>query len=41
MGFTVRGLDEFSLSLQELAELPNAVQDDMLEAGAAVVAKAQ
>lgn len=41
MGFTVRGLDEFSLSLQELAELPNAVQDDMLETGAAVVAKAQ
>lgn len=41
MGFTVNGLDEFSLSLKEAAELPNAVQDDMLEAGAAVVAKAQ
>ena len=41
MGFTVSGLDEFSLSLQELAALPDTVQDDMLEAGAEVVAKAQ
>lgn len=41
MGFTVRGLDEFSLSLQELADLPDTVQDDMLEAGAEVVANAQ
>ena len=41
MGFTVRGLDEFSLSLKEAAELPDSVKDDMLKAGAAVVAKAQ
>ena len=41
MGFKVNGLDSFSLSLAELAELPDAVQDDMLLAGAEVVAKVQ
>ena len=34
MGFKVSGLDEFSLSLQEMAELPDSVQDDMLNAQA-------
>ena len=37
MGFTVRGLDEFSLSLKEAAELPDSVKDDMLKAGADVL----
>lgn len=41
MGFKVEGLDEFSLSLEELAALPDTVQDRMLLAGADVVAKAQ
>ena len=41
MGFRVNGLDDFSLSLEELAALPDTVQDDMLLAGADVVAKAQ
>ena len=41
MGFEVNGLDSFSLSLAELAELPDSVQDDMLLAGAEVVAKIQ
>lgn len=40
MGFTVRGLDEFSLSLKEAAELPNSVKDDMLKAGADVLVTA-
>lgn len=34
MAFTVRGLDEFSLSLAEMAELPESVKDNMLRAGA-------
>lgn len=41
MGFKVEGLNEFSLSLEELAALPDTVQDRMLLAGADVVAKAQ
>lgn len=41
MGFKVNGIDELSLSLRELAELPPAVEDRMLQAGAAVVAAAQ
>lgn len=34
MAFTVNGLDEFSLSLKEIAELPESVKDNMLRAGA-------
>lgn len=41
MGFRVEGLDGFSLSLAELAALPESVQDAMLQAGAEVVARAQ
>lgn len=40
MGFTVNGLDEFSLSLKEAAELPNSVKDNMLKAGADVLVTA-
>lgn len=40
MGFTVIGLDEFSLSLQEMAELPEPVKDKMLKAGADVLVSA-
>ena len=40
MGFTVRGFDEFSLSLQEAANLPESTKDAMLSAGAAVVVSA-
>lgn len=39
--FSVSGLDEFMLSMQQVAELPDAVIDDMLKAGADVVAEAQ
>ena len=41
MSFKVNGLDGLSLSLQEMAALPDTVQDRMLLAGADVVAKAQ
>ena len=41
MSFKVNGLDGLSLSLEELAALPDTVQDRMLLAGADVVAKAQ
>lgn len=41
MSFEVNGLDGLSLSLEELAALPDTVQDRMLLAGADVVAKAQ
>lgn len=40
MAFTVKGLDEFSLSLKEMAELPESVRDDMLQAGAEVLVPA-
>lgn len=36
-----KGLDEFSLSLKEIAELPDAVIDEMLNAGADVAVAAQ
>lgn len=36
-----KGLDEFILSMQEVAELPDEVIDDILNAGADVAAKAQ
>lgn len=39
--FSVDGLDEFMLSMQQVAELPNDVIDDMLNAGADVAAEAQ
>ena len=39
--FTCNGLDGLMLSLQEIAEIPEEVQDEMLRAGAEVVAKAQ
>lgn len=39
--FKAVGLDELSLSLQEIAEIPEDVQDEMLEAQGAVVARAQ
>jgi len=39
--FHCDGLDELMLSLQEIAELPGAVVDDMLNAGADVVVQAQ
>ena len=41
MGFKVNGIDGFSLSLKELAEMPNEVYDEILLAGAKVVARAQ
>lgn len=41
MPLKVKGLDDFSLSLQEMAQLPTAVHDEMIEAGAAIAAKAQ
>ena len=37
MAFTVKGLDEFSLSLKEMAELPESVKDNMLQAGADIL----
>ena len=39
--FSVSGLDEFMLSMQQVAELPDEVIDDMLKAGADVAAEAQ
>lgn len=39
--FSCNGLDGLMLSLQEIAEIPEEVQDEMLRAGAEVVAKAQ
>ena len=39
--FSFRGLDEFTLSLKEVAELPEEVVDEMLNAGADVTAAAQ
>lgn len=41
MSFKVNGLDGLSLSLQEMAALPDTVHDKMLLAGAEIVAKAQ
>ena len=38
---SVDGLDEFMLSMQQVAELPKSVIDDMLKAGADVAAEAQ
>ena len=35
------GLDELILSMQEVAEIPDNVQDEMLNAGADVVVRAQ
>lgn len=39
--FSCNGLDDLMLSMQEIAEIPEAVQDRMLQAGAEVVAQAQ
>lgn len=39
--FSCNGLDGLMLSLQEIAEIPETVQDEILQAGAEVVAKAQ
>lgn len=39
--FSFKGLDELSLSLQEIAELPEEIEDAMLNAQADVVADAQ
>ena len=39
--FTCNGLDDLMLSLQEIAAIPEEVQDEMLRAGADVVAQAQ
>ena len=39
--FSCNGLDWLMLSMQEIAEIPEEVQDEMLRAGAEVVAKAQ
>ena len=39
--FSCNGLDDLMLSLQEIAAIPEEVQDEMLRAGAEVVAKAQ
>ena len=39
--FGVSGLDELMLSLQEVAQLPEDVQDEMLNAQAAVVLQSQ
>ena len=39
--FSCNGLDELMLSLQEIAAIPEEVQDEMLQAGANVVAQAQ
>lgn len=40
-GISFDGLDELMLSMQEVAELPESVQDEMLNAQADVVAEAQ
>ena len=39
--FSCNGLDGLMLSLQEIAAIPEDVQDEMLQAGADVVAQAQ
>ena len=39
--FSASGLDSFMLSLQQIAELPPEVQDEMLNAGADVLVLAQ
>ena len=39
--FEVQGLEEFMLSMKELAEIPDEVQDEMLNAGADVVVPVQ
>ena len=39
--FTFRGLDDFMLTMQEIAEIPDDVVDEMLNAQADVVAEAQ
>lgn len=39
--FSCNGLDDLMLSLQEIAAIPEEVQDEMLQAGAEVVAQAQ
>ena len=39
--FSCNGLDDLMLSLQEIAAIPEEVQDEMLQAGADVVAQAQ
>lgn len=39
--FNVTGLDELALSIQDLANLPDSVLDDMLNAGADVIAEGQ
>ena len=39
--FSCNGLDDLMLSLQEIDAIPEEVQDEMLRAGAEVVAKAQ
>lgn len=39
--FSCNGLDDLVLSLQEIAEIPAEVQEEMLQAGADVVAQAQ
>ena len=39
--FSCNGLDDLMLSFQEIAAIPEEVQDEMLRAGAEVVAQAQ
>lgn len=39
--FKAIGLDELSLSLQEIAEIPEDIQDEMLQAQGDIVARAQ
>lgn len=39
--FKAIGLDELSLSLQEIAEIPEDIQDEMLQAQGDIVAQAQ
>lgn len=39
--FKAIGLDELSLSLQEIAEIPEDIQDEMLQAQGNIVARAQ
>ena len=40
MAFKLNGLEEFSLSLKELAELPEETREDMLQAGADILVPA-
>lgn len=40
-GFNFKGLDEIQLSLKEIAEIPEDIQDEMLNAQANVVVSAQ